>query len=203
MADEETVDAAQGDTAADATEEVTAGETTTETKSTEPVAGDIATDDKPAEPVYEIKAPDGVTFDKAQTEEFVALAKEQGIAPEAAQALVEKYAPQVAVASQIVAEREAHTKQVEEWGKAVDKAFKPEDVKAASEALARYVPKDQLDTLAADLERTGMKFHPALVAAWAAVGRRIATDPGASSTTRGAARFDARDLYPNTPNMKP
>lgn len=157
--------------------------------STEKPAGTEA----PAEIVYDFKAPEGVTLDKAMTEEFTALAKEMKIAPADAQKFVDLQvkAQQAAV--------EAHLSTVKEWRDSVvnDKELGgdklAENISTAKKALSLGPP--ELNDL---LKQTGMDNHPAVFKWCLAVGKALSEDRMVQGGTAVSTnKSTASVLYPS------
>lgn len=147
------------------------------TEVTPPAAEAKPADAKPAEVVYEFKAPEGVELDKGATAEFMAIAKDLKLAPEAAQKVVD-----IAVGMQQRA-AEAHTTQVAKWADETraDKELGgdklPQTLAVAARALALGPP--ELKQL---LNDSGLGNHPAVVK-WAhAIGKALSEDKFVSST---------------------
>lgn len=125
------------DTAADHAEEPKAPE--------EPKASEEAT---PAE--FELKLPDGITFDEPLKNEFLDLAKAEGIKPETAQKLVDL---QLKTMQGLMQKQQ---QQFDEWAAESENAYgdKKDDVlNAAAKGLAQFDPTGKLR---ADLEATGL-----------------------------------------------
>lgn len=122
----------------------------------------------PAEPaVYELKAPEGATIDQATMTAFVDLAKEVGIAPEAAQKLVDFQAKQQAamVESTTKAWLEAAKADPEIGGA----AFEASTAKA-QEAFGKFATPE----LKTFLESTGLGNHPEMLRMFARIGKASA-----------------------------
>ena len=159
-------------------------------------AGTPPADTPPADPYADIKVdlPENMILDEAGLGEFKAIAAKYGIAPEAAQALMDLYADRVdGWAADVQAQADAwadETRADPDIGGA-----KLEDaLKAAGQARAKFGSKE-LDTL---LDTTGVGNHPAVVKFFVAIGRAISEDSIETGAARGKGPLDAaKILYPD------
>jgi hypothetical protein len=153
-------------------------------------------DKPPVDPYADLKVdlPDNMVLDEEGLGEFKALAAKHGIAPEAAQALMDLYADRVdSWAASVQAQADAwadETRADPDIGGA-----KLEDaLKAAGQARAKFGSKE-LDSL---LDTTGVGNHPAVVKFFVAIGRAISEDSIVTGGTRREGPLDAaKILYPN------
>jgi hypothetical protein len=147
---------------------------------------------------YDLKGPEGVELPAAYVEGLTALAKEHGLTPKAAQALLDRDVAGAQAAQ--AAQRAAWTEQVATWRGEVEKHPKlggehfARTVADARRALALAPPE-----LHTALRESGYGNHPLLVAWAAAIGAKMgesALVTGDQSATR--VRSPADD-FPNTP----
>ncbi len=144
------------------------------------------------EVTYEFTAPEGVTLDKASTDEFVAIAKELKLPKEAAQKVVD-----IAVKREQALINTRNT-MVNDWAEQV-KADKDlggdklqETLATASKAIALGPPelKELLNT-------SGIGNHPAVVK-WAyAIGKALSEDRFVSGKAGEQPTSTASRLFPN------
>jgi hypothetical protein len=139
-----------------------------------------ATEQKPPEQKpdvkYELKIPDGSPLDASVLAEVEAFAKEKGISPEIAQAIVEKqHAAASAYATKLASEYEA-TKA--KWVSAVqtDKEIGGEAFKGNVEIAHRAMKAFASDEFVSILETTGLGNHPELVRVFYRIGKQMADD---------------------------
>lgn len=180
--------AAVAGTATDA--KATAATETTLTAEAKDAAG--KTDDAAkVDVVYDFAVPEGVELDTASTDEFKAIAKELNLPKDAAQKVMD-----LAVKRE-QARADAFTKQVSDWGEAVqaDKVLGvPENQALARKAIDTF-GTPELKSL---LNSTGMGNHPEVVRLAYAVGKAISEDKVIANQGGGQPAKDAASaLYPN------
>ena len=183
-----TNDAAQTEVAA--TEEKTAAqaetaepkqETSTETKSETAQA---------EEPAFDLKLPEGIQWDEGLKNNFVEMAKADGIKPETAQKLVDLHLKTM----QDIVEKQRQT--VDGWAQEAEKTFgdkKDEVLSAAAKGLAQF---DKTGALRADLEATGLGNKKEWIDLFRALG--AATKEGdfvEGNPAKGGSFLD--ELYPS------
>lgn len=152
--------------------------------------------EKPA-PI-EIKLPEGVEADETLVDALKGAAKDS----ESAQKLVDAYV--AAQKASVEKQQEAHQAQVKAWAEELraDKEFGGANfdgnVKAAHRAMAQFGS----DELREFLNSSGLGNHPILVKTFANIGKAIAEDNIAGTSSAGRAESDAekvyRDLFPNS-----
>jgi len=153
-------------------------------------------DTQSVDPYADLKVdlPDNMVLDEEGLGEFKALAAKHGIAPEAAQALMDLYADRVdgwAADAQARADAWADETRADPE---IGGAKLEEALKAAGQARAKFGSKE-LDAL---LDTTGVGNHPAVVKFFVAIGRAISEDSIETGAARGKGPLDAaKILYPN------
>ena len=141
--------------------------------------------------------PDGAPMDQAALDAFVPLAREMNLNQEQAQKLVDLYARQVSGASSAA---------IEQW-RSIEKGW-IDEVRAdpvigggrLDENLAlaaRAVDAFGGNELRAALDMTRAGSHPAIVRAFAQIGRMIAEDGFVRGHRAGGERSPAEILYPS------
>lgn len=146
---------------------------------------------------YELKAPEGFTFDEKTIADFEPVARELNLTNEQAQKIAEWDAKRMAEITQ---------RQQEQWGQTTAKWV--DDVKADPEiggenldTSVRHaqaaLKKFGTPTLKAQMDATGMGNHPELVRVFARIGKAMAEDTFVSSSVSGDGQMDpAKKLFP-------
>lgn len=152
--------------------------------------------EKPA-PI-EIKLPEGVEADETLVDALKGAAKDS----ESAQKLVDAYV--AAQKASVEKQQEAHQAQVKAWAEELraDKEFGGANfdgnVKAAQAAVRRFGSP----ALTQFFNNSGLGNHPEIVKFCAAIGKAIAEDSVAGTSSAGRAENDVekvyRDLFPNS-----
>ena len=154
----------------------------------------------PAEPEYNFTMPEGVEMDQAAIEQFIPIAKELGLTPEAAQKIVDIQA------NQVVAARKAHETAVntarDAWVKEISS-----DPELGGEKLQEtlYIANQGLESLgdiglAKLLSETGFGDHPIFIRAFHKIGLMHGDDKavfGGPTSQHGIG-----DMYNNSPDLK-
>lgn len=169
-----------------------------------PPSGEVKppTAEPPKPVVYDLKLPEKSLLTKADVDAMAAHAKEKGLAPEQAQALLNERSQAVA---QYV---EVQTKNLAEQSSKVwveqlrsDKDFGGDKFNQTCELAHRAFTRFADADLVKDVKATGLANHPAFVKAWARVGRAMAEDkiiPGNGQPGAGRAGKALADrLYPD------
>lgn len=152
--------------------------------------------------VYELKAPDGLTFDEAALADFTPLAKELNLTNEAAQKLIDHYGPKLLATEETLkaAQQAEWVAKNNQWYDEMmadpefGKANATENLGFANTALQTFFsPEDR-----AQLKAAGLANFPPLIKALARVGKGMAEpsqqNGGATTTTE---RNPAKILFPN------
>lgn len=170
--------------------------------STPPAAktGDQGT--PPADP-FDLKAPKDSYLDNTAVDSVKAFAKEKGLSPDQAQALLERESANVAsfVEQQEKAREELRTSWLEQAK--TDKEIGGDGFNANAELAKRVVEKFGTDDFKKALDESGLGNHPELVRILARIGKAMGNDtlvvPGSISGTPRPSM--AERLYPTTPNQ--
>lgn len=177
----------------------------------EPVKVDPAAPAKKEEPApaaapIELKLPEGVKADEGVLTKFKEVAGKVGLKSEGAQQLLELYTGlQKEAETKAVADAETAFKaQLDTWTKAVkaDKDLGGANfdgtLKAAQKAVTKFDSSGELRQI---FEVTGLGSHPAVVRAFAAIGKALAEDSVAGGgSSGGAVKKDLADtMFSNTP----
>ena len=165
--------------------------------------GKDQTDNKDGKPQgapekYELKAPEGLTFDEASLASFEGVARELNLSNEQAQKIAEWDAKRMT---------ELNQRQQESWKETTAKWV--DDVKADSEIGGKNLDtsvrhaqaalkKFGTPTLMSQMEATGMGNHPELVRVFARIGKAMAEDTFVTSSTSGDGQMDpAKTMFPS------
>lgn len=150
---------------------------------------------KPASEVkYELKLPDGSPLDPGIISDLTTFAKEKGIAPEIAQAILEKqHAATQGYAERINKEFEAQKKQ---WVAQVqgDKEIGGEAFKGNVEIAHRALKAFASDEFVSILESTGLGNHPELVRVFYRIGKQMADDKLVTGSAPGGGKKSPSEL---------
>lgn len=155
---------------------------------------------KPDAPVaYELKLPEGSRLDKSQVDAIVSFAKEKGLSPEVAQAVLERESS--AVAQHAKAQTDAWNNQAEQWLKQVETdkeiggdGFK-ENISLANRVFQKFGSKE----LGEELDRTSLGNHPELLRLAVRIGKAMGEDKFVSAPKGKGTQVKsaAEQLYPN------
>jgi len=153
-----------------------------------------------AEIVYEFKAPEGMTLDKAQVDEFTAIAKELKLPADKAQAVVD-----LAIKAEIQ-RVEAFEAQKAQWADEIknDKALggdKLEETLATAKKVYSLLPAAEAESFKAMLNESGYGNHPSMVRLLHAVGTALSEDKFVPGGTAPGA-IGANGFFDNS-NMNP
>lgn len=171
-----------------------------EEKPVEPVKEEPA---KPAEPPaapekYELKLPDGSKLDAAAVEKVSSFAKENKLSNDQAQAILNRESD--AVSSFSEAQQNALKERREVWknesmnDKEIGGDNFPKNVELAHRALKHFGGDDLLQ----ELEVTGYGNHPAVVRAFARIGKAMSEDKLVTAPGQvGNKKSLAETFYPN------
>jgi hypothetical protein len=154
----------------------------------------------------EIAVPEGVKVDQPMLDAFTAFAKENKLTSESASAAVKWFADQQT--AQVKAMADAHEKQGDEWLKSLkaDPDFGgnhwESTVADSQRAMVQFDGTD--GALRALLSEYGLGNHPALVKAFARIGRAIKEDNSGRSTGGGGKPVSKEEklakMYPKSQN---
>lgn len=177
------------------------GEQSTEGKTATEVAAEAAAKAATeAEIVYEFKAPEGVTLDKARVERFTVLAKELKLPADKAKAMFE-------LATEVeVQRRQEHEALKAQWADEIkaDKVLggdKLEETLATAKKVFTLLPEKEATELKALLEVSGFGNHPSMVRLWHAVGAALSEDKFVSGGS-APGPIGATGFFDNS-NMNP
>lgn len=144
-----------------------------------------------AEGDYTLAMPEGMPKDDKLIEQFVPLAKELGLKKDAAQKLVDMYNSNILSRTK-AAEEQAQKEEKERFGQWFQKIKNDqeiggqkvqESVKAARAAATHFGGQELLDVLAL----SGLGNHPAVVKAFARIGKTMRADSVAGTATAAPA----------------
>lgn len=159
---------------------------------TEATATQAAAKEPPKEVEYTFDAPEGVELDKAQVDQFKALAKDLNLPADKAKAIAD-----IAIKAE-VQRREAFAAQTKAWGDAVaaDKELgSPENQALARKAIDTFGTPELREIL----NVTGLGNHPEMVRLALRIGKSISEDKVlGKSAGEAPARDFASLLYPTT-----
>ena len=148
-------------------------------KEGEEVKGDNA--DKSVVPEkYDVKVPEGMTLNSDLLEAVTPVFKDLGITQDAAQKLIDAYAP--VIAKQAQAQHDAamqnFDKQIESWGEETKKMLGPDHMKqmAPASKLINAFAGAEAPALRQLLTDTGLGNHPLMVKFMIAAGKAISAD---------------------------
>lgn len=138
-------------------------------------------DGQPQDPYGELKLADGVAVDEAQMADFKALAKENGLTPQAAQAVLDFEYKRLNAAA---------TKAANEWKEQTQKEH-GDKLNTVLATAARAVDRFGGDELRDLLNQTGLGNHPVVVRAFNKAGALLKEDTSVPSngTTTGDVTF--------------
>jgi len=165
-------------------------------KDAKPAAdGKDAKADAPAD-YTALKLPEGYKADDPVFADAIKLFEGEKISPDQAQKLIDFTVERDKAVAQAIQtqQREAWTKQTDEWKAASIKDTSPEQRVDAATALGKFFDKEAVATL----ESLGLTNHPGLIKGLSAIGKAIKDDtfvPGNAGRSNGS---DARSLYPNS-----
>lgn len=145
-----------------------------------------STKEAPKEEKLELKLPDGSLLDQSALDGIAQLAKEQGLSPKQAQALVEKQAATLkAYSDKVVSD---WTKQREAWSEAIkaDKEIGGDQMPKSVELAKQVVSKFGSEDFRKALNETGFGNHPELVRIFARIGKMIGNDTLVRASTSPA-----------------
>lgn len=147
------------------------------------------TTDKPSAPEsYEdFVMPDGLTFDRESSNDFLASAKEMNLTQEQAQKFVDLYG------SRIAAQQQQQQEQVESWANESKKMFKQADIDLANNTLSRFADKEVIELLA----NSGLGNHKSVIALFKNIGKQISEAQFVDSNNSTAGKSAAEILYPS------
>ena len=151
---------------------------------------------KAEEPKFELKLPEGSLLDAGAIERTVAFAKEQGLTPKAAQAMLDRESKLLTTNAD--SQKEAWDKGTVQWLEAskVDKEFGGEAFPKNAELAKRVVERFGTPELMKGLTETGFGNHPELVRLMVRIGKAMDEDqlvlPGAKNT---AAPKEMHDVF--------
>jgi hypothetical protein len=170
--------------------------------STPPEAGKTGEQGKPPADQYDLKAPKDSLLDSGAVDRIKSFAKEKGLSPDQAQALLERESANVAsfVAEQQKTHEEMRTSWLEQAR--TDKEIGGDNFNANTELAKRVVERFGTDEFKKALDESGLGNHPELVRILARIGKAMGNDtlvvPGSSTGTPKQSM--AERLYPSTPN---
>ena len=153
---------------------------------------------------YDVKVPEGMTLNAEALEAVTPVFKELGITQEAAQKLIDAYAP--VVAKQAQAQHEAAMKsfdeQIETWGKETREMLGPDAAKAMAPAakFINSVAGKDAPALRQLLNDTGMGNHPVMVRFLINAGKSISQDSfseGGNPAGNDTAEAAVGRMYPS------
>lgn len=174
-----------------------ASEQTTGKTATELAAEAAAKAASEAEIVYEFKAPEGMTLDKAQVDEFTSIAKELKLPADKAQAVVD-----LAIKAEIQ-RAEAFEAQKAAWADEIanDKELggdKLDQTLATAKKVYSLLPAEEAESFKAMLNASGYGNHPSMVRLLHAVGKALSEDKFVSGTSAPANASPAKSFYENS-----
>ena len=151
---------------------------------------------KVEEPKFELKLPEGSLLDAGAIERSVTFAKEHGLSPKAAQAMLDRESK--LLGSNAESQKEAWDKGTAAWLETakVDKEYGGEAFAKNAELAKRVVNRFGSPELLKGLNETGFGNHPELVRMFWKIGQAMDDDqlvlPGAKNT---AAPKDMADVF--------
>ena len=165
--------------------------------------GEVQTDNKDAKPAegapekYDFKLPEGIEMDSVALAKFEPIARGLNLSQGKAQEMVDLF---IDVQSQQAKHhQEAFAKQIEGWATEVrnDPEIGGHNLEASIKSARAAVNKYASDELKSVLAQTGLDKHPAMIKAFAAIGKPLVEDSMHPATQPTSPQGQAKILFPD------